>query len=393
MINQNPELSPILNPSILSYTTYFGNKKDVDNVIQQIGAVGDLDDDIKLNLADSYCIIGNPKSAKRVFYSIPFSAKQRFPLKYMAVESEVLESNGDYAGALKAYQEYYTTHDSTYNHIFENNLLFAQQRHEMEKSNLLEIQRRNTIIWICVCAAFILLIVAGFLFYHNRLNKAKKLMAEQENEKLMLKQENLKRENENLELERQQQQLVEDNLRETNRNLELERQQQSLVEENLRFRIGELEGEIDSLNEVLKRRDYLAEPIQKAITGRIEMLNDMLASLIAENGSFKKNYEGWRARLIQDKDEFMDSTRLAFKASHPKFIAYLEEHGLTDSEINYCCLYAIGLKGKEIGDYMQRSRHFHLAGEIRKKFGFTGQKPHLKNFIINLLSDEHNTRT
>ena len=39
--------------------------------------------------------------------------------------------------------------------------------------------------------------------------------------------------------------------------------------------------------------------------------------------------------------------RLAFKASHPMFIRNLEEHGLTEYDINYLCLYAIGLKGKD----------------------------------------------
>ena len=81
----------------------------------------------------------------------------------------------------------------------------------------------------------------------------------------------------------------------------------------------------------------------------------------------------------------MDSTRLAFKASHPKFIQYLEEHNLTDSEINYACLYAIGLRGKEIGEYIQLKRHYHISSDIRKKLGMNEQETNLGIYIRQLM--------
>ena len=54
-------------------------------------------------------------------------------------------------------------------------------------------------------------------------------------------------------------------------------------------------------------------------------------------------------RLVNNKTEFLYTTRMTFAAAHPKFIRLLENKGLTEPEIEYCCLYAIGLKGKEIG--------------------------------------------
>ena len=76
------------------------------------------------------------------------------------------------------------------------------------------------------------------------------------------------------------------------------------------------------------------------------MLNEMLASRISRTGTATVSYEEWIDRIVADKDAFTNSTRLAFKATHPKFMEYLEDHGLTDTEINYVCLYAIGLRVK-----------------------------------------------
>ena len=42
---------------------------------------------------------------------------------------------------------------------------------------------------------------------------------------------------------------------------------------------------------------------------------------------------------------------------------------LNEAEQNYVCLYAIGLRGKEIGAYIQIKRHYHMSTDIRKKLG------------------------
>ena len=81
----------------------------------------------------------------------------------------------------------------------------------------------------------------------------------------------------------------------------------------------------------------------------------------------------------------MDSTRLAFKASHTRFMNYLEEHGLTEAEQNYLCLYAIGLRGKEIGEYIQLKRHYHISSDIRKKLGIDEHETNIGIYIRKLM--------
>lgn len=83
----------------------------------------------------------------------------------------------------------------------------------------------------------------------------------------------------------------------------------------------------------------------------------------------------------------MDSTRLAFTASHPKFISYLERHRITTDEINYLCLYAIGLRGKEVGEYIQVKRHYNISSEIRKKLGIDEHETNIGLYIRRLLKD------
>ena len=81
----------------------------------------------------------------------------------------------------------------------------------------------------------------------------------------------------------------------------------------------------------------------------------------------------------------MDSTRLAFRASHPALMKYLDDHGLTEAELNYVCLYAIGLRGKEIGEYIQLKRHYHTSTDIRKKLGLNEDDTNLGLHIRNLM--------
>lgn len=278
-------------------------------------------------------------------------------------------------------------------------MLFAQERHEMEKSNLLKIQGRDRIIWLSLCMTFVLLIIVGYIYYHYRLSKAKNLLEEQENKRLHLEQENLKKENENLELRNHQTELEKKNLQQINEKLDLERhnavlekqkaelecERQSLAAENLHLKIQQLEDESASLKGILEKRKDLAKPIEDAIRIRIEMLNGLLATQITDNDAYAKPYGTWRDQLVQDKDEFLNTTRLAFKAYHPRFIEYLEEHGLTESEINYICLYAIGLRGKEAGEYIQLKRHYHISSDVRKKLGIDEHQTNIGIYIRKLM--------
>ena len=74
--------------------------------------------------------------------------------------------------------------------------------------------------------------------------------------------------------------------------------------------------------------------------------------------------------------------------SHPQFIQYLETCGLTVYEIYICCLYAIGLRGKEVGEYTGLKRHYTISSDIRKKLGLSEHHTNLNKYIQSLLDGE-----
>lgn len=400
-VSINPEYASAISPYVLLYAITFGKRDEIVDVLNYYNSGDTIEDMTKIDIAQAYSKIGDAYNAKRFIDLIDSSSDVRHSLKYYAVITDILEQNGDYADALEAYRNFSTTIDSIHQNIFSHDLLFAQKRHEMEKSNLLKLQKRDRFIWLSLCVAFVLLIIIGYIYYRYRLSRAKNLLEEQENERLQLEQENLKKENENLELRNHQAELEKQNLQQTNEKLELERhnavlekqkaelecERQSLAAENLRLKIEQLEDESASLKGILEKRKDLAKPIEEAIKIRIEMLNGLLAAQITDNNAYAKSYGDWRDKLIQDKDEFMNTTRLAFKASHPRFIDYLEDHGLTESEINYVCLYAIGLRGKEAGEYMQLKRHYNISSEIRSKLGLSEHNTNIGIYVRHLMKD------
>ena len=62
--------------------------------------------------------------------------------------------------------------------------------------------------------------------------------------------------------------------------------------------------------------------------------------------------------------------------------------GLEEFEIDFCCLYAIGMKGKEVKAYTNLSRHYKDSSEVRQKLGLVESDTNLSNFLQKLLKNE-----
>ena len=121
------------------------------------------------------------------------------------------------------------------------------------------------------------------------------------------------------------------------------------------------------------------------------MLNSLLAKEISDNESHAAAYTKWIEHIRKNKEEFLDSTRIALTASYPAFMKSLETCGLTDDEIKYVCLYAIGLKGKEVGEYMQLKRHYNISSAIRKKLGIDEHETNIGLYIRRHLDKPDDT--
>ena len=149
--------------------------------------------------------------------------------------------------------------------------------------------------------------------------------------------------------------------------------------------------------DAIAERDALTKMIEDAsvkdetkavIRERLEVLNKVIISHITDTSSANKKAFQELEALVADRDSFIESTRLTIEGNNPEFIAALKKQGLTDEEINICCLYVIGLKGKDIKTYTNQSRLYIQSAQIRHKLGLTENDTNLSIHLRNMCENE-----
>lgn len=365
LVQKNPDGESYLFPTLLSYTIEFCSSDEIKTFLDEYQDLELTKDEI-MNFAQGYSKIGEYDKALNLLSEITPSEFTTDSIKYTLVKTDILEKQGQYEQALHLYKDYSAMLERYQKELLSQDLLFSDKKHQLEMKSLMEIRDKDRIIGLTLCSIFVLVILIGWQYYRGYLGRTKRVLAEIENENLRLEQDNLRKEKEKA---------------------ELERDKKTLEADNLRLEISQLEGERDHLKDLQKEQSELAKPIQKVIKSRLDMLNGLLAREITRNDSYAEPYNKWIEAIRNDKKKFMDSTRLAFAASHPKFVEYLEQRGLTADEINYLCLYAIGLRGKEVGEYIQMKRHYIISHEIRKKLGIDEHETNIGLYIRRLMKD------
>lgn len=344
LVQKNPDGEAYLFPSLLSYTIGFCPPDDIKAFLDEYQNM-ELTTDETMIFAEGYSKIGEYDKAMTIISNINPAENTWDSLKYASIKIDILERQGKYKQAFTLYRDYSASLERHQKELLSQDLLFADKKHQLEMKSLMEIQDRDRIIWGTLCGIFGLVILVGWLYYRGYRSKTKRILAEKENKNLRLEQE------------------------------------------NLRLEIDQLENERDNLKELQKEQSELSKPIKDVIKNRLDLLNGLLAKEITNNDRYAEPYNKWIDTVRNDKKKFMDSTRLAFAASHQKFMEYLEQHGLSTDEINYLCLYAIGLRGKEVGEYIQTKRHYIVSHEIRKKFGIDEHETNIGLYIRRLMKD------
>lgn len=204
------------------------------------------------------------------------------------------------------------------------------------------------------------------IYYKYRLTQSKRLITDHENNRLRLEH---------------------DILIKQQSTLKLEQEKSELEAENLRLEIYQLQQEQAQLNELLNNQQKLTNHVKDIINHRLELLNGLLAAEISENETYAIPFHNWVRSILKDRTKFIDDNRIAISVSHPSFIDFLNSHGLTTNEINYVCLYAIGLRGKEVGEYIQLKRHYNISSEIIKKLGIDGRVQNIGPYIRTLIEN------
>jgi len=369
----------------LKYLTEFGSKSQIQQLLTEIADIPINSGDYLLTLALSYNKIGEQQTAYEILSMLKSSGMRYSQIRYLSILVCIAEDSKDYKTAYKSIKDFDILWTDRYGLEFANNIQYSEERYTTELKNQKETKAKNTLIWMCITGIIFLVFGIIILLLLIRSAHVKKALALQKEKTAILQKETMKQIQNNLEIEQQRLNLENEKLLLENQNLTLTNEKNILESENLRHRIAILENEHEELSTLLASHFELPTEVQDAIKLRIEMLNSILASRLSTNEQHKKNYKNLVDELLANSTTFMDTNRLALKASHPHFIQYFEDKGLTTDEINYVCLYAIGLRGKEVGNYIKKPSHVNVSSTIRKKLGIDKHETNIGIYVRRLL--------
>ena len=321
--------------SYMTYLTKYGTEQEIHKVINNYQNTIPASHIDWLTISNAYMKIGRYNDALQSILQYDNSLSNQ-GIKHQILLSEIYEHLGRYEESLNAYKEYMVVSDSTTWAIMQQDTKFVEERHNLELQTLKEKESKMRVLLCSALFIAILLAIIVFIRYRLKVNRMEKAIAEQETEKY-------------------------------------------------RLLYLQMEEERDNLTNLLTQSEELSPEIKTAVVKRLELLNKFFTAFITNNSDIDRNASKEMEELLANKDTFMTSTKLAFAGSHPKFIKYLEEHNLSEQEIEICCLYAIGLKGKDIKAYTNQSRHYHQSADIRHKLGLTESDTNLSIFLRDML--------
>ncbi len=417
-----PEYKEMVTSNLLSYLINFGTSATVVETLQEARNLDNIDEWTLKDIAYGYNALGDNVNAKQWLGSIPKDGEVVKQPVYYQLKADILDGLGDYKGALEAHRQLLEVVENNYEATTKQDIYFSQKRYETEIANLNALRKRERIIWVSVIAGLVLIVVAFALYRRYRYAKEENRRQEREiellrekhshavevNKKLQADTENLQSAKEKiiskLESERQEKtqlqmaliltehehkrllkekeeikkamEAAEADLENERKDVELYRLEKEAAEANLakerealEAQIKNLECESANLTQLLKETNLLSPEVKKAAHARLGILHNMIASQITKDTDLAIQMEEEKTKLPEDRTRFMDETRLVYTAANPRFIRYLQEHGLTDTEIGCACLYIIGLNGKQVANYLDDKRHYHMSSDIRKKIG------------------------
>ena len=290
-----------------------------------------------ISVAECYLALKEPRKALEALdkYKNKNTGYRKEPAYYIH-ESNAYDSLGISDSALASYKMYQDITDSMDMVIFEQDTKFLRERYEKNRL-ITDLKYERAII---ILSSIIVLLVLACTIYFLRV-----LVRKRESEKRKMEKEFA----------------------------EFRQQYEDLKMEKI---------ELDNL---ILSNPPIDRQSKRVLNDRLELLNRFFAAEISSNTSIDRKASQELSRLVEDRRNFMYTTRMTFAAAHPEFIRLLEEKGMTESEIEYCCLYAIGLKGKEIGAYIEKKRHYNESSCIRKKLGLGEHDTNLSIYLKKIL--------
>ncbi|MBR5630447.1 MAG: hypothetical protein IKW82_02270 [Bacteroidales bacterium] len=389
----------ITSKSVLAFNLGFC----VDSVIKDLKYVISLtSDDIERTYR--FLILGNilfesnQYDSSQLYLETVFEQKVDIQSRILAAEnlSNIYQMEGDslkarnYASFLAGFtmSEIEKKKDvSKINEMFKNYLTQKQEKHAEEEREKAIKRVIKTIIPIAVVVALVIF----FVLKH----RSKKLLKEQQEEadrmlgeteqqhreELKLRQAESEKLLENKEKHHQQEieakeALAKKELEERDKRhaeaIEAERQTHRMEQAAISGRLKRSNQEVRELKDQIKHLDDLTATTEIAASFDEEPICRLIMDRVNE-GQFKSkiDYIIYKDSAL-DKQQLLD-LRLAVDRHFGQFTVRLKKAypGLTNSDLDYCCLYLLGLTDADIAALMQRTYNavFQRNGKMRKIFG------------------------
>ena len=290
-----------------------------------------------LVIANSYIVLDNYPAAVNALDNYILYGGIKDPA-YNWISATLYEKLGEYDKALNFYKSYLQQTDEADLLIFESDTKFIEERHKKEMELLDAEHSKERITLISIIAILCAVIIIYLIRKQLQIRTAEK------------------------------------------KQLEIEKKRYEQL-------YADAIAERDALTKMIEDSSVKDET-KAVIRERLEVLNKVIISHITDTSSANKKAFQELEALISDRDSFIESTRLTIEGNNPGFITALREAGLTDEEINICCLYVIGLKGKDIKTYTNQSRLYIQSAEIRHKLGLTENDTNLSIHLRNMCENE-----
>ena len=327
--------------SYITYLSNYGTEQQVTEAINQYIFIVPSSKIEWLTIVQAYRKIGNYNKAMSILDKYDVGNNKHDEIKYKALISIVYEKLGKHEEALRAYKEYMVVSDSTNWAIMQQDTKFVEERYNLEMAKARETEAKNRLTIIVLgCAVALMTSLYIINLIRKRLKKSRVENAQLLSEKALYEQ-----------------------------------------------MYNEVVAERDALNEMIANNTIREEALE-VIKKRLGVLNTIIVSHLSAKDTDIKRANEELEHLIANRNDFIKSTRLTLEENYPHFFAFLKDKGLEEFEIDFCCLYAIGLKGKEIKAYTNLTRHYKDSSEVRQKLGLSESDTNLSNFLQKLLKKE-----
>ena len=321
----------------LNYLIATNKLNVIENTIQEYLSEVPANNLDYLSLAYAYMALGDINKVAEALSKNELPADKENILRQYAIVAALNAHMQEGRDMLKSSKEFFIERDSLIYYLYENDIQYMHQKNSAKLQQEREKLKKHTKTIIIISVILVLLIALYLLRKRLQNSRIKNIILESE----------------------------------------------KTLYENM---YKEVLSERDSLNDMLTNSS-IREETMTIIRKRLEVLNAIVVSHLSDRESDNKRANEQLQNLIANREVFIKSTRLTLEENYPHFFAYLHDKGLEEFEIDFCCLYSIGMKGKEVKAYTNLNRHYKDSSEVRQKLGLVESDTNLSNFLQKLLKN------